>query len=599
MPSDAKQAKGGSGWDDDEEEALEFLDISQIPGAALETRDISDADYSGPAECKDPGERRDEADPRRDAVLSEAGMVLATVFRDAHFFMDAAETILDQTMLFVPPEVDVLGKLRVMSMVECDPRGNILGPALEGDVAPESLFKFSSEEAKRFRSMAANQIRPAAWRSVWNAFVRFWINQLRGLKMATSENVGFYEQNAPHFNRIFRALKSHLKLHAAGRERSGAYGTANFHEAEEYAADKDDRNGPGTPKTPGGGSQMDESINSDLIFPFVEALFNNAVYTIKVEDDLRLEMLELLKRWAEIEGHAWAWQFVAIEISRMRVKDGEARSAKEMLERAEELIQPFRDALSEKTDAAANVSHDANWAHLQTEIGAALCGMSCQDAAMRKFEQALEVFERSDDRLSEANTLTHLGVAKFTGVQQREGVAQEELHEACHQALDYFDRAKDIYDKDIGQETGDMIKLLEAVADVHKAKGELMKATKIRERIVESSSAIQGPMHVATGDAMVRLAELLYSSDQFQAAAYQFQRGIDVFEATIKVRPTAALRERVATTQKLKKRADLKGRMGTSMIGKLDGASGGGGGRRTSNGLSPPSSPSNRRGSPP
>ena len=114
-------------------------------------------------------------------------MILAAVFRDAHFFMDAAETILDQNLPFVPADVDVLGKLRGSSMLECDPRGNVLGPALEAVAAPDSLFKFKGDEAKRFRTMVANQLRPAAWRSVWNSFVRFWIKALGELKMATSD----------------------------------------------------------------------------------------------------------------------------------------------------------------------------------------------------------------------------------------------------------------------------------------------------------------------------------------------------------------------------------------------------------------------------
>ena len=90
-----------------------------------------------------------------------------------------------------------------------------------------------------------------------------------------------------------------------------------------------------------------------------------------------------------------------------------------------------------------------------------MCGMSCQDAAIRKFEQALEVFEKSDDRRGEANALTHFGLAKFSGVRDREGMAEDELRGAFHQALDYFDRAKDIYDQDIGVDTADMINLLE------------------------------------------------------------------------------------------------------------------------------------------
>ena len=84
---------------------------------------------------------------------------------------------------------------------------------------------------------------------------------------------------------------------------------------------------------------MNESLNGDLVFPFVDAVFNNNVYAIKVADDQRFEMLELLQRRAQVEGHARAWQFVAIELARMQVKDGEARAAKEMLEKAEELIQ--------------------------------------------------------------------------------------------------------------------------------------------------------------------------------------------------------------------------------------------------------------------
>ena len=54
------------------------------------------------------------------------------------------------------------------------------------------------------------------------------------------------------------------------------------------------------------------------------------------------------------------------------------------------------------------------------------------------------------------------------------------------------------------------------MAEVHEALGERGQAIKIRERIVQSSNAIQGPQHVSTGDAMARLAELLYSSDRFQ-----------------------------------------------------------------------------------
>ena len=93
-----------------------------------------------------------------------------------------------------------------------------------------------------------------------------------------------------------------------------------------------------------------------------------------------------------------------------------------------------------------------------------------------------------------------------------------------------------------------------------------------------------------------------------QAAADQFQRAIDVFEAMIKVRPTATLRERVAANQKMKRKADLKCRMGQSSANGMGGGGGGGGGSRGGGGggggrnsprdrggaRSPPSSPSKR-----
>jgi hypothetical protein len=159
-------------------------------------------------------------------------------------------------LLFVPSEVDVLGKLRTTSMLECNAQGEVLGPALEGEAPEDTLYKFKADEAKRFRSMAAGQLRPAAWCSVWNSFVRFWISELGRLKMATSANVAVYEQNAPHFNRVLRALKAHLKLHATDRGRGNAYDTGNLEGTEERAEQKDGDGpqAPLTPKTPGGES---------------------------------------------------------------------------------------------------------------------------------------------------------------------------------------------------------------------------------------------------------------------------------------------------------------------------------------------------------
>ena len=61
------------------------------------------------------------------------------------------------------------------------------------------MFKFNAHEAKRYRALAAKQLRPAAWRSVWNSFVRFWIKRLGGLKLATIENVAAYEQVSARF----------------------------------------------------------------------------------------------------------------------------------------------------------------------------------------------------------------------------------------------------------------------------------------------------------------------------------------------------------------------------------------------------------------
>ena len=132
-----------------------------------------------------------------------------------------------------------------------------------------------------------------------------------------------------------------------------------------------------------------------------------------------------------------------------------------------------------------------------------------------------------------------------------------------------------------------------------------LKAIKIRERIVEASSAIQGPQHVRcgsvnppdkvhhrpahqipppsppplipappclhkmlTGDAMVRLAELLDRSDRFQAAADQFQRAIDLLETLKRARPTAALQKRVKALQRALQRAQKEAVKGVTGKGR-------------------------------
>ena len=103
-------------------------------------------------------------------------------------------------MLFVPSEVDVLGKLRTTSMLECNAQGEVLGPALEGEAPEDTLYKFKADEAKRFRSMAAGQLRPAAWCSVWNSFVRFWIRKV---------NLnGYTEPNTAEYQAVCREIKA-------------------------------------------------------------------------------------------------------------------------------------------------------------------------------------------------------------------------------------------------------------------------------------------------------------------------------------------------------------------------------------------------------
>ena len=88
---------------------------------------------------------------------------------------------------------------------------------------------------------------------------------------------------------------------------------------------------------------------------------------------------------------------------------------------------------------------DITWAHLMNELGACLVAINVPSAAIRRYDQSLEVFRQSGDWEGQARTLTLHGLATFEVAKSAEELDDNARDDLFTSALESVRLCRDMH----------------------------------------------------------------------------------------------------------------------------------------------------------